>query len=115
MPLITIQTSVDSIKNSENFLKEISSQLALILGKPEKYVMTSIQSGISMTHGGSTEPTCYIEIKSIGLSNNNDLKELSSILSQLIKKYIGVSSDRIYIEFKDVPGELWGWNGGTFG
>ncbi len=33
----------------------------------------------------------------------------------LIEQHLGIPADRIYIGFEDVPGRLWGWNGGTFG
>ena len=29
--------------------------------------------------------------------------------------YFGISDNKIYICFDDVPAEMWGWNGRTFG
>jgi phenylpyruvate tautomerase PptA (4-oxalocrotonate tautomerase family) len=33
----------------------------------------------------------------------------------LIEQHLGIPAERTYIGFEDVPGRLWGWNGGTFG
>ena len=40
---------------------------------------------------------------------------ISAALCGLLEERLGVSADRIYISFDDVPARLWGWNGSTFG
>ncbi len=40
---------------------------------------------------------------------------MSQDFCQEIESTLGVSSDRIYIEFNDAQRHLWGWNGSTFG
>jgi phenylpyruvate tautomerase len=40
---------------------------------------------------------------------------MSAAFSQQIEDAIGVPQQRIYIEFADAKGYLWGWNGSTFG
>lgn len=32
-----------------------------------------------------------------------------------IHQSLGVAKNRIYIEFADAKGSMWGWNGSTFG
>jgi len=39
---------------------------------------------------------------------------LSKALCELMNKTLGVKAERVYIEFADAEGALWGWNGGTF-
>ncbi|MEW6499601.1 MAG: phenylpyruvate tautomerase MIF-related protein, partial [Cyanobacteriota bacterium] len=34
---------------------------------------------------------------------------------QQINEKLGVSTNRIYIEFADAKGSMWGWDGSTFG
>ena len=115
MPLVSIQTSLTEIANIDSFLKELSSHLAALLGKPESYVMTLSKTSVSMTHGGSTEPACYVEVKSIGAINSKSTKEVSNMICTLLKIKTGIPASRVYIEFKDVPAERWGWNNTTFG
>jgi hypothetical protein len=40
---------------------------------------------------------------------------LSEVLCDAIAKALGVPRDRIYIEFTNADGALWGFDGGTFG
>ena len=55
---------------------------------------------------------CFLEIKSIGSLNP---REMSKPLCSFIHEKIGIPIDKIYICFEDVPAEMWGWNGRTFG
>ncbi len=68
MPLIKVQTSIENLdrKDVKILLTNLSSKLAKHLGKPESYVMTSFEADVSMTFGGTFEPTCYLEVKSVG-------------------------------------------------
>jgi phenylpyruvate tautomerase len=117
MPLIKIQTSVPSPSDEtiNQLLETLSAKLANHLGKPESYVMTSVESGLKMTFAGTFEPVCYIEIKNIGSLTPAQTKSMSSDFCQEIQNYLGVPKNRIYIEFADAKGYLWGWNGSTFG
>ena len=115
MPLINIQASVPAVADSNSLLQELSSKLAELLGKPEKYVMTSLQCGVPMTFSGNTEPTCYVEVKSIGALDGSRTQEVSELVCSHIEQNLGIPADRTYIGFEDVPARLWGWNGSTFG
>ena len=116
MPLIKVQTSIAPPAPSEvsTLLKALSSSLAKHLGKPESYVMTAFEPNVSMTFGGTTEPVCYIEIKSIGTMNPTQTQTMSQDFCQKIQQAIGVPANRTYIEFADAKGSMWGWNGSTF-
>ncbi|HEY9867428.1 MAG TPA: phenylpyruvate tautomerase MIF-related protein, partial [Candidatus Obscuribacterales bacterium] len=117
MPLIQVKTSIAQPQKSEveSLLKSLSSALAKQLGKPESYVMTAFESDIPMTFAGSTDPVCYIEIKSVGTMQPNQTKAMSQEFCEKISQALGVPQNRIYIEFADAKGLMWGWNGSTFG
>jgi phenylpyruvate tautomerase PptA (4-oxalocrotonate tautomerase family) len=117
MPLIKVQTSVPAPEKPqvEAMLKSLSASLAQHLGKPESYVMTAFEPEITMTFGGSTEPICYVEIKSVGTMNPPQTKAMSQEFCEQLEQALGVSKQRIYIEFADAKGAMWGWNGSTFG
>jgi hypothetical protein len=40
---------------------------------------------------------------------------MSEDFCQQIEAALGISANRIYIEFVDAQGYLWGWNKSTFG
>lgn len=117
MPLIKVQTSVAAPDRPtlEVLLKQLSTSLAKHTGKPESYVMTAFEPGIAMTFAGTTDPVCYIEIKSIGSLSSAQTQAMSQDFCQQVNTALGVPLNRTYIEFADAKGYLWGWNGSTFG
>lgn len=116
MPLIKVQTSVAKPESSqvEGLLKTLSASLAKHTGKPESYVMTAFEAGVPMTFGGTQDPVCYIEVKSVGSMSPTQTKAMSQDFCQTINEAIAVPTNRIYIEFADAKGSMWGWNGSTF-
>ncbi len=116
MPLIKVQSSVTTPDKTqvENLLTTLSAKLAQHLGKPESYVMTAFESDIPMTFGGTLDPVCFVEIKSIGTMKPEQTKAMSKDFCQQIESELGVPTNRIYIEFADAERHLWGWNSSTF-
>lgn len=112
MPFIKVQTN-QKVEREEEILKNLSAQMAEQLGKPEAYIMTALDADLKMTFGGSTEKTAFIEVKSIGLKQSMT-EELSQFICEFLENELGIEQDRIYIEFADAPGAMWGWDGGTF-
>ena len=112
MPLIKVQTSLTQIDAKENLLKELSSEISDLTGKPEQYVMAVLETNVPMTFAGSDSPCCYIEVKSIG---SLEPPLMSSALCKLIANKTKIPIDRIYIAFEDVDASKWGFNGRTFG
>ena len=114
MPLLKIQTNqlVDTDRQ-KILMSRVSQELAGILGKPERYVMVSIEHNPAMLFGGSDAPLAYLELKSIGLPESKTA-DFSRTLADLLNDELGLPADRIYIEFTDAPRAMWGWNGGTF-
>jgi phenylpyruvate tautomerase len=116
MPLIKVQTSAGPDASTiETLLKGLSASLAKHTGKPESYVMTALEPNLAMTFAGTTEPTCYIEVKSVGSMSPAQTQAMSQDFCQQVKAALGVALNRTYIEFADAKGYMWGWNGSTFG
>ena len=90
-----------------------SGVTAELLGKPESYVMISIQPETPLIFGGSDEPAAFVRLKSIGLPVDR-CPELSKKICNLVEQEIGVPKDRVFIDFKDVARNLFGWNAKTF-
>ncbi|MEO0708795.1 MAG: phenylpyruvate tautomerase MIF-related protein, partial [Cyanobacteria bacterium J06649_5] len=108
MPLIKVQTSVDTPAKStvEDLLMQLSSSLSKHLGKPESYVMTAFEPGTPMTFGGTTDPTCYIQIKSVGQMGDKT-QSMSQDFCAKVQAALGVPPNRTYIEFADSKGAMW--------
>lgn len=114
MPYLLIRTnqSLDEAAVS-SLLSNASGTVAEALGKPESYVMVSLEKGASMLFGGTDAPLVYMELKSIGLPEVRTA-ELSAALTERVAVELGVDKGRVYIEFADAARHMWGWQGGTF-
>lgn len=114
MPYLRIQTNLPLNKKTDrSLLQEASALVAKELGKPEEYVMVALQPDISMAFAGTDDPAAFIELKGIGLPAAKS-QRLSQVLSGLVNQHLGIPIDRIFLNFADVPPNLWGWNGDTF-
>jgi phenylpyruvate tautomerase len=114
MPLLSVFTSKPAPLNTDSFLKSLSTLLAHELGKPESYVMTSLHAETPMTFAGTTEPACFASLKSIGTFTPADTHRLSALLCSALSKGLGIPTNRVYLEFSNPPGHLWGHDGDTF-
>ena len=117
MPLLQIFTSAppaDEPKRA-HLLKSLSALVARLLSKPESYVMISLAARAEMSFAGGSAPACYAELKNVGTLTPDQVENLSKVLCQELSAGLGVPSERIYIEFTNADGAMWGWNGGTFG
>lgn len=117
MPLINVHTSVGPLTDDRAsiLLKQLSQTLAQHLRKPESYVMTCLVPNARMTFAATDAPTCYVEVKSIGGITPQTTKAISRDVTATLSRELNVASDRIFIVFADVPGQLWAHDGGTFG
>ncbi|AGA90646.1 uncharacterized protein, 4-oxalocrotonate tautomerase [Thioflavicoccus mobilis 8321] len=114
MPTLRIVTNVaiPSARRPDLFARA-SRTIAEMLGKPESYVMVIVEDGRAMLFGGSSAPAAYLELKSLGLPED-ETSEYSRTLCELVADELGIGAERIYIEFAAPPRHLFGWNGGTF-
>jgi phenylpyruvate tautomerase PptA (4-oxalocrotonate tautomerase family) len=114
MPLIHIQTSTPAPADPAPLLRELSRELASLLGKPERYVMVLLNGSVPMCFAGEASPCCYVEVKSIGQLDGDQPRRISAAICGLLERRLSLPGARTYIEFVDVPPRLWGWDGGTF-
>ncbi len=114
MPYLLIRTNQPLTQDDrESLLAKLSTTTAEALGKPERYVMVSLEAEQSMRFAGDGKPCAYMELKSIGLPETQTTT-LSAVLCRLISDELGIPPDRIYIEFARAARHMWGWNGATF-
>jgi phenylpyruvate tautomerase len=114
MPYFSIETSknIDEV-GEEAVTHKASSFIAELLGKPEGYVMVAIRHSTPMRFGDGLEPAAMVRLHSIGLPRAR-CAEFSARICAFIEEELGVGSDRIYIDFRDLERSMFGWNGKTF-
>lgn len=114
MPYLSIQTNQKlNQQDSAEILKKVSQGTAEILGKPESYVMVSLQASVPMCFAGTEDAAAYVQLKSLGLPESSTA-DFSQALCSLLQSVIAVNPDRIYIEFSGPDRHMWGWNNKTF-
>ena len=117
MPFINVYTSAEPPSDGAvtELLTSLSRALASHLGKPESYVMTCLVPRTRMTFAATFAPACYAEVKNVGPLNEALAEAMSRDLCARLSTSFGVSADRVYIEFTEAEGRLWGFAGSTFG
>jgi len=113
MPLLSLETNQNLSGKQDAFLQSASLAVAKLLGKPEQYVMVRLRHNSAIRFAGSDEPTALLELKSLGLPEQDTVK-FSQALCELVEKELGIAANRIYIEFSNPERHMWGWNKGTF-
>jgi phenylpyruvate tautomerase len=116
MPLMTIRTNaaIEEPKVSQ-LLQACSKKLATLTGKPESYVMTLFGRVAGMTMAGTEQPACLVEIRSVGKLTGEQSRAMSRAFCDMLSAELSVEQRRIYLNFEEVEGSKWGWNGDTFG
>lgn len=114
MPYCRLETNLSlSTSEQQAFLSRFSQNVATLLQKPESYVMLNLAFANQMLFAGTNAPCACISLKSIGLPEDKTI-EFSAGLCGFISAELGIPSNRIYIEFINIPRALWGWDGRTF-
>ncbi len=114
MPLIRLETDIIMNREQETDLAgKLSTIVSEELGKPLEYVMASVGTCCILLSG---EPgsAALVQIMSIGGLNAAVNGSIAATVSKLLEETLGLSPDRVYITFSDIPGENWAWQGRTF-
>ncbi len=115
MPLLQLHTSVDIPAEQRNaLLRSLSKIVAEVVGKPETYVMVTLREG-PICMSGEVEPAAFVDVRSIGGLSADTNRHLSERICALLGEELGISGNRVYLNFVDVQRVNWGWDSRTFG
>jgi phenylpyruvate tautomerase PptA (4-oxalocrotonate tautomerase family) len=114
MPLLSITTN-QTVEQEvlHDLIKQASTIVSEMLGKPERYVMINITFNPNMSFAGTSDTLAYLELKSIGLLAERT-PIFSKTLSRFMQQAFQIPAERVYIEFSAAEGGFWGWNATTF-
>ncbi|NLD94846.1 MAG: hypothetical protein GX639_19495 [Fibrobacter sp.] len=115
MPLLKVKLTEDlSAIKKEAMHSALCEIVAKVFSKPTSYIMILIEKAdISMA--GKCGNAAFIELRSIGGITQKNTTTFAESVTRYVTSETGIPADRIYINFSDIPGSLWGWNGSTFG
>ena len=115
MPLLKLQTSAKIPDNKRDALLKACSRIVTeITGKPEAYVMVTLEQ-VAGCLAGDITPLAFADIRGIGGLDKATNARLSASIGALLQDELGIPPDKTYLTFTDVPADHWGWNGRTFG
>ncbi len=115
MPFIRVETSAPFSDDQRKALLAGLTKIAVqVIGKPEDYVMTSLAPA-AMSMAGARDPAAFVDLRSIGGLGSGNTYKLAEQISGLLHDTLGLAPERIFMNFTDVPGSAWGWNGRTLG
>jgi len=115
MPLLKLQTSVLLPDDEqEELIKAASKIVAQAIGKPEQYVMVTLEEGKACM-GGEIIPGAFADVRSIGGLDPATNTRIAEELAALLEGKLDIRREHIYLNFADVAAANWGWNGSTFG
>lgn len=114
MPFLRIQTNIDLASEDKTRLAQACSHLVSeLLGKSKDFVQVIVEGHQSMVFGDSTEPTVFVELRSLGL-NTVGLSPLAAEITRVLRERLDVDPKRVFLNFFDLSRTHWGWNGKTF-
>ncbi|XP_077434900.1 macrophage migration inhibitory factor [Vanacampus margaritifer] len=115
MPMFVVNTNVAKGSVPTALLTEATEELAKAMGKPAQYIAVQINPDQMMMFGAKGDPCALCSLHSIGKIGASQNKQYSKLLCGLLNKHLGVSPDRIYINFVDMEASNVAWNNSTFG
>lgn len=116
MPFIRMSTNIDINADRDARLRSgLGRAIELIPGKTERWLMIEIADNARLGLGGDKDtPAAIFTLKAFGKEQSNECYyALTEKVSALCHECLGISPDRVYIEY-EVTGQ-WGWNGRNFG
>jgi len=115
MPLIKITSSVEvPVDKREALLAAVSKAAAAVTGKPERYMMVVLDAG-SVMFDAKPGPGAYADVRAIGGLTPEVNAKLTGQICALLKQWLGIPGERVYVTFTEVAASHWGNNGKTFG
>jgi phenylpyruvate tautomerase len=115
MPTIKITSSASSDKaTKEKFALALSKDISKLMNKPEAFVQAIVDDDVTIVFGGSAAPSAFVVLRGIGGLSPEVNKTLSKAICARLKESFAIEPGRVYINFENLKGSDWGWNGETF-
>ncbi|XP_015259879.1 PREDICTED: D-dopachrome decarboxylase [Cyprinodon variegatus] len=103
MPFIDLQSNLASGCFSEDFLRSFCSICAAALNKPEERMNVVVHPGLPMLMNGSCSPCVVLSVLAISVTDSAEKnKEHSAKIFSFLTKELGLTEDRIVIQFHEL-------------
>ncbi|XP_019939326.1 D-dopachrome decarboxylase [Paralichthys olivaceus] len=100
MPFVELQTNLPVSSFPEDFTMKLCSSTAAALGKPLDRMNVVVNPGLPMLMAGSCSPCLILSVSAIGVTDSAEKnKEHSAKIFEFLTKELGLTEDRIVIQF----------------
>src|SRR6056297_3473168 len=101
MPFLELKTNKQlSADKKQHMMNDLTALLAKDLKKPERVIMIHCKDNQDLMFGGSADPLAFIELRSIGLPEDQTV-DLSQSLASFVKNNLHIPVDRLFINFRN--------------
>lgn len=103
MPFVDLQSNLPAGSFSQDFMKRFCSVCAAALGKPEDRMNVVVHPGLPMLIAGSCAPCAVLSVAAISATDSAEKnKEHSAKMFGFLTKELGLTEDRIVIQFHEL-------------
>ncbi|XP_008295529.1 D-dopachrome decarboxylase [Stegastes partitus] len=100
MPFVDVRSNLPASSFSEDFVRKLCSSVAAALGKPEDRMNVVVTPGLPMLIAGSCSPCVMLSVSAIAVTDTADKnKEHSAKIFEFLTRELGLTEDRIVIQF----------------
>ncbi|CAH1737035.1 macrophage migration inhibitory factor homolog [Aphis gossypii] len=114
MPRLSVDTNLPASKIPEGFLNSCTSLISKSLGKRHSYCVATVNPGVKMTLGGSSDPCGFIQVTSIGSLGPEENPKHVEIMTDHVHKALGIPKNKLMINLQANSQETTGHIGTTF-
>ncbi|XP_034044980.1 D-dopachrome decarboxylase [Thalassophryne amazonica] len=103
MPFIELQSNLPASCFSQNFVRKLCSSTAKVLDKPEDRMVVVVKPGLEMMMASSSSPCVMLSVSAVGVTDTAEKnKEHSSKIFHFLTTELGLTGDRIVIQFHEL-------------
>ena len=114
MPELVIKTNVARANIRKTILQDLTQIVANMLGKPTKYVAIVLIPDLWMSFEGTEKPCATCHITSVNQFDAESNRKYSKKIMDYLVDALGVSNERMYLDFNRASREFMGYKSDTF-
>jgi phenylpyruvate tautomerase PptA (4-oxalocrotonate tautomerase family) len=113
MPMIQAKVTMQLPAEKRDILKAEFGKAISIMGKPESYLMISLEDNQDLYFGGKKlDKGAYVEVKVLGNVDASASDKMTAKICEILKAQLDIPGNAIYVSYFGTSN--WGWNGGNF-
>ncbi|GAV76892.1 MIF domain-containing protein [Cephalotus follicularis] len=97
---ITTNLNLDGV-DIDSIFSEATKTVAMIIGKPENFVMVILKGSVAISFDRNKEPAAYAEIVSMGGINKEVKRNLIASIGTILQNRLSIPRTRFFLKCYD--------------